>query len=469
MELSTPKQWEWLSLVPMAAGLYWLLAHDGGGWLIWSVVPGALLLSSGVALLLMPGDHRILGVMGGGAVLGVLATPLAWIAGDLGAAFYGALASIASLLVAGRIGLSREPVHPGAPPPEMSTGMDLKAGLDEALLGYFVCTATVPSGAQAERMCDDSLRLEALMRERGWDADPALLHPAPLPPEETFVERARVWGTDYEILRFDSGFAPPMELPGAERWLGYEDNRGCHVRLLRHPGPPRPWLLCLHGYRMGVPWLDLSLFSPAWLHHRLGLNLIQPVLPLHGPRRTGMRSGDQFLDGDMLDLVYAQMQALWDLRRTLAWLRTQEERPRVGVFGISLGGYNAALLSAYEQALDFVVAGIPVIDFAAALWRFLPPVHLRYFASRGLDQAHYSRVLSVVSPLSRPPLPERSRLHIFAAAGDRVVPPSHPLALARHWEVPVSWYQGSHLSIRREQIPHGVLRQAIAGAGWAVE
>lgn len=469
MELSAPRQWEWLGLIPVAAGLYWLLAETGGGWWIWAVFPGALLLTSGVALLLMPGDHRVLGLMGSGAVLGVLATPLAWIAADLGAAFYGALLSVASLLAAGRIGLRREPLHTGAPPPEMSTTMDAKAGLDEALLGYFVCTATVPSGEHAERMCEDSIRLEALMRERGWSADPALLHPAPPPPQETFVERARALGIDYEVLRFDSGFAPPMELPGAERWLGYEANRSCHVRLLRHPGPPRPWLLCLHGYRMGVPWLDLGLFSPAWLHQRLGLNLIQPVLPLHGPRREGLRSGDQFLDGDLLDLIYAEMQALWDLRRTLAWLRTQEEAPRVGVFGISLGGYNAALLAAYERALDFVVAGIPVVDFAAALWRFLPPLHLRYFASRGLDQDHYSRVLSVVSPLARPPLLETSRLHVFAATGDRVVPPSHALALGRHWQVPVSWYQGSHLSIRRERVPHTVLRQALGGAGWAVE
>src|SRR3546814_4593895 len=62
-----------------------------------------------------------------------------------------------------------------------------------------------------------------------------------------------------------------------------------------------------------------------------------PVLPLHGPRSTGWRSGDHYLDGDMTDLVYAESQALWDLRRTLAWLRANESGARVGVYGISLG------------------------------------------------------------------------------------------------------------------------------------
>lgn len=453
----------------MVAGLYWLLAADGGSWLIWAGLPGALLLTAGLALLLMPGDPRILGLMAGGGVIGILLFPLAWLVSDLGVALYALLGSMASLLSAGRLGLRLEPLHEGAQPPLNSSSMDLKAGLDEALLGYFVCTAHVPSGRQAERMVGDAQRLDEHFRARGWDADPTAMHRPPPPPEETFVENDRLWGIDYETLRFESGFQLPADLPGADRWSGYEANRTCHVRLLRHRGRERPWLLCLHGYRMGVPWLDLSLFSPGWLHHRLGFNLIQPVLPLHGVRSAGWRSGDRFLDGDLLDLVYAEMQALWDIRRTLAWLRSQEHDPRIGVLGFSLGGYNAALLAAFERKLDLVVAGIPVVDFAAALWRFLPPMHLRYFAAHGLDEATYRRLLAPVSPLSFAPLQERSRLHIFAASGDRIVPPSHPLALAKHWDVPVSWYQGSHLSVRRERTTREVVRQAVERAGWAVE
>ncbi|MEQ1438254.1 hypothetical protein AAG565_02725 [Fontimonas sp. SYSU GA230001] len=469
VQLQAPRQHEWLSLVPIAAGLYWLFAGDGGAWLLWALLPGALLLSSGLALALMPGDPRILGLIAGGGALGALLFPFAWYAADLATAFYALLGSLSSLLAAGRLGLRFEPLYEGAQPPQIGSSMDLKAGLDEALLGYFVCTARVPSGRDAERMCGDARQLEAHYRAHGWDADPARMHAAPPPPDEVFAESRRLWGIDYENLRFDSGFQLPAELPGAARWADYEANRSCHVRVLRHRGRRRPWLLCLHGYRMGVPWLDLSLFSPGWLHHRLGFNLVLPVLPLHGPRSPGWRSGDRFLDGDLLDLVYAQMQALWDLRRTLAWLRAQEDEPRIGVLGFSLGGYNAALLAGFERRLDFVVAGIPVIDFAAALWRFLPPMHLRYLVSQGLDEAAYRHLLSPVSPLSFAPLPERRQLHVFAAAGDRIVLPSHPLALGRHWDVPVCWYQGSHLSVRRERTTREVVQQAVERAGWTVE
>src|SRR3546814_4736034 len=84
---------------------------------------------------------------------------------------------------------------------------------------------------------------------------------------------------------------------------------------------------------------------------------------------------------------YAESQALWDWRRTLAWLRANESGARVGVYGISLGGYNAALLSGYDKELDFVVAGIPVVDLAQALWSFAPPGHRAYYAEHGLTEA----------------------------------------------------------------------------------
>jgi len=468
MDIPKPRQWEPLSAVPILAGLCWLLPEGGLGWTLWSLLPGVLLLATGVALLLYPGDPRISAYMAAGGLVGVLFWIPAWITGGFWVAALVLGGSIASLLAAGRAALTREPLFLGVPLPDLHPVMDLKAGIDEAVLGYFLGGARLPGGDEALQMCREAEQMVDAFRGRGWDRDPSGLHPAPRPPDRTYVERARFLRHDYEVLRFDSGFSPDESLPGATLWKSYVPNNECHVRLLRHPGPPRPWLMCIHGYRMGVPLMDFSLFGPRWLHERLGLNIIQPVLPLHGPRRIGMRTGDFYLDGDPLDLVYAQAQALWDLRRALAWLRQTEGGARVGVLGYSLGGYNAALLAAYERELDFAVAIIPVLDFPSALMRFLPPAHLRFFRQHGLDEQRYRDILSVVSPLSRLSQLPSERLHVVAAVGDRLVLPEHPLALARHWKVPVTWYQGSHLSIRYEREPGQVLRHAMGQADWPV-
>jgi hypothetical protein len=351
-------------------------------------------------------------------------------------------------------------------------GLDLKtsakAALDEALIGWFLLLAKIPEGETAEQMCEASLELEKTLESRGWLDRPATFHRAPPPPDDAELRDAHAAGIRYQRLTFSSGFVPESALPGAAEWAALGANRECHAHVFRHPQPGRPWLLGIHGYRMGVPFLDLGLFPPGAYHRHYGLNLVLPALPLHGPRRVGRRSGDRFLDGDLLDLIHAEAQALWDLRRTIAWIRAQEPEARIGVLGYSLGGYNTALLAAHEPGLDFAVAGIPVSDFARVLWSHIPTPSRRYFESRGLSAARYERVLRVISPLAASPKLPASRLHIFAGSADRVVLPEQPLALAVHWGRPVHWYGGGHLTFRGENLVGRVIRDAMEGAGWAL-
>lgn len=468
MTLPKPKQWEALSAIPIIAGLYWLIGASEGGWLFWGLVPGVLMLMSGMALLLMPGDLRITEYMALGGCLGVVLLLPVLIWGNLGDALLAGIGAVGAYLTAGHVALAREPSAEGAPPPDENLAVDAKAALDEVLLAYFVGTAKVPGGDEIMRLGEDARRLDELMRSRGWLDNPETLHQAPPAPERTYVQQANMYRHSYERVSYPSGFVADPALPGADAWGQHQRNNQAMAWVLRHPGPPRPWLMCIHGYRMGEAFMDLALFPPAWLHERLGLNLFMPVLPLHGPRRIGLRSGDQYLDGNPFDLLYAQTQALWDLRRGLAWIRAQEESPRIGVLGYSLGGYNTGLLVQYEKDLDFAIAGIPPTDFAAALWRHIPPAHRDYFEAHGLGLDQYRTLLRPVSPLSRPPLPGRDKLYIFAGTADRVVLPEQSVALGNHWQTPIQWYQGAHLTFRSEKVVRTHIEAAMQRAGWPV-
>lgn len=466
MEERPPRRYDWLSLVPIGAGLWWLLAAHGGGWLLWGILPGLLLLGSGLSLLLWQEPVQQTQYMALGALLGGLFwLPAAW-SGSFGGALVALLLSVISYFIAGRAALYYAERAPGAPPPPMEARVYAKAALDEALTGYFLAVAKSPAGELAERMCEEAEKLEEVLRSRGWLDDPGAFHKAPPAPEAVRQKTARVWGVDYQRLRFPSGFIPEPALPGADRWASHRRNRDCAAWMLRHDQPGRNWLLCIHGYRMGWPLADFRLFEPEFLHQRLGLNLLLPILPLHGPRRLGWQSGDYFLDGDLLDLLHAQTHALWDLRRHIAWIRSQDPAARIGVLGYSLGGYNAALLAAHEPNLDFVVAGIAVADFVPLLWGHLPEPHQRYFAAHGLDAARLRTLLHPVSPLARPPQLPAERLHLFAGTADRVVPPDQPLRLARHWNRPIEWYQGGHLTFRGEVGVERCIEGAVTTAGW---
>jgi hypothetical protein len=459
-----PRQGAPLAWVPLLAAAYWMAAAAG----LWGFPVGALLLAGAVILWSLPGDPRGPALIALGGWLGLPAGLIWLVAADGGAALLALVAAVLSLLAAGRSGLATQPRTEGAPPPRSDLVLDAKAALDEGMLGYFILGARLPGGAEAAEACAQAAELDAALQAQGAYEDPSLLYSAVAPPESVDRSTGRIYGFDYERIEFPSAFLADERLPGGVVWNRLDANRQVALRVLRQGESGRPWLIGIHGYRMGAPWMDLGLFGPRWLHERLALNLVLPVLPLHGSRKIGLRSGDFYLDGDPLDLFHAQLQAVSDLRQTVAWIRQQEPDARIGVYGVSLGGYNAALLSNHARGLDFAVAAIPVVDFADALWRVMPPAHQAYFAQQGLSQDRYRRLLSPVSPLSLPTLLAAEGRHVLAAVADRIVPAGHPVQLARHWGVDVQWYQGSHLTVRRERLTRETVEAAMITAGWSL-
>ena len=450
----------------LLAAAAWALGGSGWSWWLFAALPLAYLLSAAVTLLAKVHDLRVHQLHAAGGALGVVMALLALLAGGGWAALVAGLLSAWVFVVAGRTALRFEPLYKGATEPEVRPAVAAKAAVDEALLSYFVGVAQIPAGPEADAMCAESARLEAAIKAGGWSDAPGPLYGTPTPPTGLTVLPQKYKGIAFDQFSYASAFRPNEALADIPSWMGEAANQRSVLRVFRHAGADRPWLLCIHGYRMGANWMDFGLFPPEVLHRKMGFNLLMPTLPLHGARKVGRKSGDQYLDGNLNNLFHAQTQALWDLRMALAWLRDREAKPKVGAYGISLGGYNAALLATVEAELDFVVAGVPLADPAGVLWRHLPTLHARYYAERGLTESRHRAILKPVSPLAQPALLPKERLHLFAAAADRIVPPDQPLLLSRHWDVPVTWYQGSHLSVRHERAARTVLKAAMQGAGW---
>ncbi len=304
-----------------------------------------------------------------------------------------------------------------------------------------------------------------LYEARGWLADPASFHATP-PPIDAFGEReAFIRGVPYRRLDFESGYRPWPGEPGAARWLGYRPNRTAHVRLFQHFGPPRPWVVCVPGDRMGSPAIDYVGFGVSWLYRTLGLNVAIPVMPFHGERAVGRRGGDGYLAGDVLDTVHAQAQAVWDIRRLIRWLRASGA-PAIGLYGVSLGGYTAALLAALEADLDCVVCGIPTVDFIDLMRANASDVWLTLTTWLGFDWEKIERLQRVIAPLAMQPRVPASRCFVFAGTSDTLAPPGHALDLWRHWgEANLSWYQGGHVSFFLEPDVRAALAAALAASG----
>ncbi len=331
-----------------------------------------------------------------------------------------------------------------------SLGLAIGVAADEAFLAMALAPSRFPRRADYARVSTELADAKQMFSSRGWITRPSSYHrtPPPLANEDVRTSRGWAMGLGYERITYESGFSPRTGEPGSERWMGYEPNREAVAAIVRRPddaGGPRPWLVCVHGFAMGYPFLDFTGLHTTKLHRRLGVNVALPVLPLHGPRKVTRVSGEPFLSFDLMNTVHGFSQAVWDIRRLLSWIRAQGATS-IGLYGVSLGAYVVALLAGIEDGLDAVVAGIPMVDLPA-LFHEQSPAHIR---ARSIEHhiigGPVEEVFAAVSPLSFAPKVPQDRRFIFAGHGDRLALPAHAHRLWEHWERPqISWYWGSHV------------------------
>jgi dienelactone hydrolase len=318
--------------------------------------------------------------------------------------------------------------------------------MDEALLAMAMTPSRFPRRADYHRVSEELGEARLQYRRRGWLARPAGYHRVPPPLGDGDVEHGRGWalGRNYERISWESRFVPRPSEPGAERWNAYEPNHRATAAVLRSGEGPGPWIVGVHGFCMGYPFMDFVGLQAGYLHGRLGYNLALPVLPLHGSRKVTRVSGEPFLSFNLMNTVHGLAQAVWDIRRLLTWVRAQGATS-VTLYGVSLGAYVVALLAGLEP-VDTAVTGIPVVDFPR-LFHEHSPVHIR---ARSIEHrilgGTAEDVFTVVSPLSFAPQVPVERRFVYAGYGDRLAFPEQARLLWEHWERPaIRWYPGNHV------------------------
>lgn len=456
------------SAIGIGAAAVWLGQLEAAG--LVAGVPlamvGALFLAVGVAGLLRPGDRRVgevaalLGLVGA-----VLSLPYAFALGPVAALFL-AVSALAVAWVSGWTAVAFEPIYPDAPASRPSFELAAKVALDDAILGFELANGTrFAFDGDVDRVVEELEQCRELFERQGFLEKPDTYHVAPPELRDPEIHLREVAGRRVEVLRFESGYAPRAGEPGRERWLSQACCRDAYAYVLRQGGAGRPWLVCTNGYRMGHAAIDVRVFGRFFT--RLGLNVLIPVLPLHGPRKRSRHSGTGFLGLDVIDTLHAEAQAIWDIRRLLGWIRAQEPRA-VGALGLSLGGYTTSVYAGLVDDLACVIAGIPLVDIPRLLERHAVPERLREARQHGYSLERVREVLRVVSPLALTPRVPKAGRMLFGAVADRLVTPDHVLDLWRHWEEPeIVWFQGGHVTYRAERSVYAGIDRTLRAVGLA--
>jgi hypothetical protein len=254
-------------------------------------------------------------------------------------------------------------------------------------------------------------------------------------------------GTALDVS-FESPYVP-RSARVRRRYLAHARNRTAHLRWWRHDAGPRPTVLAVHGFSADLYHLNEWFFALPWLYG-IGCDVVLFTLPFHGRRQdpTSPFSGHGFFAGGASHINEAFGQAIFDLRIVIDYLLGRRGVPRVGITGVSLGGFTSALLACVEPRLSFAIPNVPVATLPdlVAEWEPLGTMLRAALRVTGRSLVDARRLLAVSSPLTyRPRLP-RERLMVVGGVGDRLAPPKHARLLWEHWDrCALHWFPGSHL------------------------
>ena len=249
------------------------------------------------------------------------------------------------------------------------------------------------------------------------------------------------------LLGFDSPFKTVN--PGLrDDYAKQKRNMRAVAQFWRHNNGPRPTLCVIHGFMADPYWLNRAFFALPWFYAQ-GYDILLYTLPHHGARQARFSpfSGHGMFAGGMSHINESMAHAVHDFRIFMDYLESTGVE-KIGVTGISLGGYTSALLAAVEKRLHFSIPNVPVASLMDLMLEWYPlSLILKTLLKLGNNSIYDARhMLAVHSPLTYQPLIPRERLMVIAGAGDRLATPKHARLLWDHWDRPrIHWFPGNHL------------------------
>ena len=196
------------------------------------------------------------------------------------------------------------------------------------------------------------------------------------------------------------------------------------------------------------------------LHHQLGFNVVLPIQPGHGFRRT---SWPAYPDREPLANVAGMMRAVSEVRAIVRWIRPQSKS--VAVSGVSMGSPVAALVSQLEKHVDAVAVYTPILGLNAMIAHHLArggPASERFRPLLQSDEV--TALTSVIDPVALEPTPPPERRLVVGAWNDQMALRDPTLALHDRWGGQLYWYDGSHVGHIFSRRIQAVTEKFLAGA-----
>ncbi|MBN1845296.1 MAG: prolyl oligopeptidase family serine peptidase [Sedimentisphaerales bacterium] len=206
--------------------------------------------------------------------------------------------------------------------------------------------------------------------------------------------------------------------------------------------------------------LDGSLKVPRVLAHALadaGIDACIMIMPHYGARRSADERQLQGLLSSPARLIDSVRQAVLDIRRTARCLANLElvDSRRIGLCGVSMGGFVAALAAGIDGGFDRVAVLLAGGDLAGALTTNAREVESiqEVLVEHGLTGEALEEILAPIEPLRFADRLRSCNVLMINGSTDTIVPPACATKLAEAAGARICWFPADHYDMIKYLLP----------------